>query len=115
MISRYRNRGLLQVAGAVAIIAVSGIIYYLFHQRDAEVISDNWDVLFLLAYLSAVALVLAATFSFAKAKGYSEDMVGGILIFLILFGLCVPCAAFVFPVAVVFGLKDRNQTRSYRR
>lgn len=115
MITRYRNRGLLQVAGAVLVVAFAVVIYTLFHKSDADLFTSDWDVFFLFVHLIAVVLVLAATFSFAKAKGYSADMVGGILIFLVLFALCIPCAAFVFPVAVVFGLKDRNKTRSPRR
>jgi len=56
---------------------------------------------------------MSGSFSFAKAKGYATDMIGGIFIFLLVLGCCIPIAPFVFPAVAIFGLKDK--TRKSRR
>ncbi len=111
MIAKYRNRGLIQLG--VALVA-TGLLVYLATKLDRRHRSDNLFILILFVYIGCWVLWMAGSLSLAKAKGYGGDMAGGILLFLILLGFCVPISVFAFPVVVMFGLKDKTGHRSRR-
>jgi predicted permease len=76
--------------------------------------SDGTIALLLLFYLATVTMWMVGSFSLARAKGYSSDMMGAVFIFLFILGFCFPVAPFVFPAVVVFGLKDKTRERLRR-
>ena len=109
MISKHRNRSIWQFACALAMTVV---FFSLFAPVRGHIISENEKALLVLVYLATVTMWMVGCFSLAKAKGYATDMTGGIFLFLFLLGCCIPCAPFVFPVVVIFGLKDKTKRRS---
>ena len=111
MITKYRNRGLIQFVAALHVAAIAIIVFVLVDGKN----SDGWIAFMVLAYLATIVLLMAASFSLAKAKGYADDMVGGMFLFLFLLGCCIPFAPFLFPFVVLLGLKDKTQRRSRSR
>ena len=74
--------------------------------------SDGQRAMMVLFYFATVTMWMVGSFSLAKAKGHSADSMGAVFIFLIIFGLCIPIAPFVFPGFVIFGLEDKTRERS---
>jgi len=107
MITKYRNRGLIQFVTALHIAAIAIGLFVWFDGKE----SDGWVAFLVLAYIGTVILLMAASFSLAKAKGYADDMVGGLFLMLFLLGCCIPFAPFLFPIVVLFGLKDKAHRR----
>jgi hypothetical protein len=110
MISKYRTKGFIQLACAVA---TSALLVYLFLRRDGQHSSDNYSILLIFLYLGSWTMWMISSFTLAKAKGYAGVMAGGILLFLILLGFCFPVAAFVFPAVALFGLKDKTKEKRW--
>ena len=76
--------------------------------------SDGMIALLIVFYLATVTMWMVGSFSLAKAKGYSSDMMGAVFIFLFILGFCFPIAPFVLPAVVLFGLKDKTRERLRR-
>ena len=108
MISKHRNRAIVQLVCAIGLTA---LFIYLISRKHGLHPSDNWVVFGILLYVACWAMWMFASFSFAKAKGYGPDYFGAILIFLYIFGFCFPVAIVIFPVVAIFGLKDRTKGR----
>ena len=111
MIAKYRNRGILELAGAL-ILTVVLILVAVASRRQVGRMSDERIVVLLLLYLGATTMWMIGSFSLARAKGHGRDTIGGIFLFLFLLGICVPIAPFLFPGFVIFGLKDKTRERS---
>jgi hypothetical protein len=111
MIPRLRNRGILQLTCGLA-LTVAFIATALASRRQAHRISDERILLLILLYFASVIMWMVGSFTLARAKGHGRDTIGGIFLFLLLLGFCVPIAPFVFPGVVIFGLKDRTRERS---
>lgn len=111
MIARYRNKGFIQLACAVAMTA---LLVFLFVRWDRRSPNDNIGVLLLLLYFACWTLWMMASFTLAKAKGYSADLAGGIFLSLIVLGFCFPIAVLLFPIVVLFGLNDKTRERLRR-
>ena len=93
-------------------LAMTLLLAYMLRKgvRTFRGVSDGWMAFGIFLYLGTVTMWGLASFSFAKAKGYSSDQTGAILIFLFILAFCFPVAAFVLP-AVVIGLKDKTHAR----
>jgi len=111
MIAKYRNKGLLQLACAVAMTAL--FVYLILYWKIRSP-SDNRGIVLALLYFACWTMWMVASFTLAKAKGYATDLAGGILLFLILLAFCFPIAVFLFPVVVLFGLNDKTRERLRR-
>src|SRR5712691_9462715 len=107
MIPKYRNRGILQLICALA-MTVALIAIALSSRRQAHRMSDERILVLILLYFGSVKMWMVGSFTLARAKGHGRDTIGGIFLFLLLLGFCVPIAPFVFPGLVIFGLKDRT-------
>ena len=110
MITKYRNRGIAQLF--LAILMTAGLI--LVFMKTERKMSDGMTALLLLFCLATLTMWMVRSFSLAKAKGYSGDMMGKVFIFLFVLGFCFPIAPFVFPVVVIFGLEDKTRERLRR-
>jgi cytochrome bd-type quinol oxidase subunit 2 len=112
MISKHRNRGIIQLAFAMVL---TGVLIFMWRKGAAHLrlrqVSDGWMIFWFFLYLGTVTLWMVGSFSLAKAKGYGTDMMGGLFMFLFLLGFCIPLAPFVFPGFVIFGLKDKTRKR----
>lgn len=109
MITRHKDRAVLQLAGAaITIIVGSTLAGFLGRERMEDML-----VVILFAYVGAVVLLMMGSFSLARAKGYETDMMGCILVFLYFAGFLFPLAPLLLPGIVIFGLKDKTKT-SYR-
>jgi len=111
MISKYRNRGILELAGAL-ILTVVLILIAVSSRRQVQGMSDERIMVLLLLYLATMTMWMVGSFTLARAKGHGRDTIGGIFLFLFLLGFCVPIAPFLFPGFVIFGLKDKTRERS---
>jgi len=111
MIARYRNKGFIQLACAVAMTA---LLVFLYSRWDRRSPNDNIVILLVFLYFACWVLWMVASFTLAKAKGYSTDLAGGIFLFLIVVGFCFPIAALLFPIVVLFGLNDKTRERLRR-
>jgi hypothetical protein len=113
MISKHRNRGIWQLALAFVLSGVFVVLAHnaLPHLRRDQVIQGGM-VLGLFVYLGTVTLWMVGSFSFANAKGYDTDTMGALFLFLFFLGLCLPVAPILFPIVVLFGLKDKTRHRN---
>lgn len=115
MISKHRNRAILQL---VVALSMTALLVGMFYNERMNLrfghLNDGWIALGFLFYLATVTMWMVASFSLARAKGYHSDMVGGIFLFLIILGFCFPIAPLVFPGFVIFGLKDKTRERMRR-
>ena len=115
MISKHRNRGILQLTLA---LALTGLLIFMWHKGGSHLrlnrVSDGWMIFWFFLYLGTITLWMIGSFSLAKAKGYGTDMIGGLFLFLFVLGFCIPIAPMVFPGFVIFGLKDKTRERKRR-
>ena len=109
MISRYRNRSILWFACATVLTPAFGFAF----ANVGKMTNDNLGVLALFLYLGSVTLWMVGSFNLAKAKGYGDDQVGGVFLFLFLLGCIIPFAPCIFPLGVLF-LKDKTRRRPVR-
>ena len=110
VITKYRNRAIAQLA--FVMLMTAGLI--LGSVKGGRKMDDGMIALLFLLYLATGTMWIVGSFSLAKAKGYSSDMIGGVFIFLVILGFCFPIALFVFPVVVLFGLNDKTRERLRR-
>lgn len=112
MITKYRNRSLIQFACAFGMTVTFFVVFYIVTHREGPV-SRVWAPLAVLWYFATLTLWAMASFTLAKAKGYDTDQMGAVLLFLYLVSCCVPGAMFVFP-AVAIGLRDKTRRHRHR-
>jgi hypothetical protein len=110
MISRFRNRSLLQYAIAILLTVLFGIVASRINRVN---VNDDQLVMLILLYVGSWVMWMWGSFTLAKAKGYGSDWSGNVFIFLLALGFCFPIAPFIFPGFIIFGLKDK--TRDHRR
>lgn len=77
--------------------------------------SQDEVAMFFLAYFCTAAVWMIGSYSLAKAKGYDDHTMGGVLLFLFIAGFCIPLAPFLFPGVVLFGLPDKTRGQRRRR
>ncbi len=114
MIPKYRNRALIQLACALVLTALLVFWISLIVRQGIQHRNENYMALLLVLYLGCWTMWMIASYSLAKAKGYSGEMAGGIFVFLMVIAFCFPIAAILFPVAVIFGLDDKTRRRLRR-
>lgn len=110
MISKFRNRAILWFTFATVLSAAFGVAFV----NPGKMSHDNWWVLMMFLYLGAVSLWMVGCFNLAKAKGYSDDRVGGMFLLLFVVGCVIPFAPCIFPLGILF-LKDQTRRRVYNR
>jgi len=92
---------------------MTALLIALFPKKRFHPTTDDRFIFLLFLYLGTVIMWMVASFSLAKAKGYSSDETGAIFIFLFLLAFCFPVAAFLLPGVVIFGLKDKTRVRKW--
>jgi uncharacterized membrane protein len=116
MISKYRNRALLQTIFAI-ILTISTVVFLVvlhkhIYRRDE---SNDWGVLIIPLFFADWAMWMLVSFTLAKAKGYSKDFAGGLFIMMFILGFCIPMAPMLFPLYIIFAMEDRAKDRTRRR
>jgi len=114
MISKYRNRSLWYLSGALVLTIL--LVVMLYKVIRLSTFRDDIDVavLFLTVYFGAWLLWVLTSLDLARAKGCSRPEAARLLMIFLIVGFVLPVALLVFPFYVVFALKDKtkNRTRS---
>jgi hypothetical protein len=113
MISKYRNRALLQIVIAV----VLSVLLVIAFRKSIHTIAgkDNWTILVLTLYVAAYAMWVVASLSLARARGYQRDAMGALFAVCFIIGFCIPILPLLFPFFIIFGLEDKTKDRKRRR
>jgi hypothetical protein len=107
MIAKYRNRGIIQI---VCALVLTVLLVVLIRNRGPRVSDDKVALGFLL-YCAAWTMWMVASFSLAKARGYASDFTGTLFLLFFIVGFCFPIAPMLFPLYIVFALKDKTRDR----
>lgn len=95
-----------------ALVTALPVILFLAGVRVSH--DDMW-VFLMFWYLVVMTLWAMSCFTLAKAKGYDTNSIGGMFLFLMLLGFCIPLAPLIFPLGIMFGLKDKTRMHRPRR
>jgi ABC-type phosphate transport system permease subunit len=112
MITKYRNRSILQ---AICALVLSVLLVIVFRKSIHVRTSHDWFVLALVLYFATWAMWVMTSLSLARAKGYSRDLAGTLFLIFIIVGFCVPIALVAFPFYIIFAMEDKTKGRTRRR
>jgi cobalamin synthase len=112
MISKYRNRALIQIVIAITLTILLVLVFRMANRFRPS--SDDWFVLALILYVAAYAFWVMGSLSMAKARGYNGDSIGFLFMVCFIVGFCIPILPLLFPFFIIFGLEDKTKNRTRR-
>jgi cytochrome c oxidase assembly factor CtaG len=113
MISKYRNRALLQI---VIAIVLSVLLVVVFRKSIHTFVNkNNWTALGVILYVASYAMWVMASLSLARARGYQRDAMGVLFAVCFIIGFCIPILPLLFPFFIIFGLEDKTKDKMRRR
>jgi hypothetical protein len=107
MIAKYRNRGIVYISCALVLTALLIVLIY----RHGPKVSDGTMALGFLLYCATWTMWMVASFTLAKARGYASDFTGTLFLIFFIIGFCFPIAPMLFPLYIIFALKDKSSDR----
>ncbi|HEX9045850.1 MAG TPA: hypothetical protein VF988_02385 [Verrucomicrobiae bacterium] len=107
MIARFRNRALLQAAGAIGLTLMVPHWLSRFMHRGHYQRADGIAVAMIVCYFMAWVMWGLVALNVSKAKGYGNELVTPKVIILYSLSLFVPITPILFVLYAVFGLKSR--------
>jgi hypothetical protein len=112
MITKYRNRSILYFICSIALtVGLVWLSYHLWRIRFTGP-HDGLKALAIFGYVATWFSWVLVGFNLARAKGYSRDFAGSMLVCLYIIGLCFPVVVVAFPLYILFGLEDKSKNKS---
>ena len=113
MITKYRNRALLEIAIAIVLSVLLVLVFRKCHHVREGL--SNWLCLGIFLYFAAYAMWVVASLSLARARGYQRDAMGVLFVVCFVAGFCIPIFPLLFPFFIIFGLEDKTKNSKRRR
>ena len=79
--------------------------------RQHGIMSENQGALCLVIFFATWIMWMITSFSLTRAKGYARDLAGSLFMLFFILGFCIPFARMLFPIYIIFALKDKTKNR----